>query len=262
MSITWFPFLWMTCEAERAGLKVEPERIGWELLNFQDFKASRSPEGGWRLLEYAPFKRTVYEVDSSRTTRYISHHYLSAYFLSLCISAPHLARGRVILPGQLIHLSVCLLNNYRPRATFLDHDYKWEMFLNREEIQGILGSNYSSGSSEMASRTPHSFTLNSEIRDKIEWNIFNFSSVKHLVRGAEREGGDHFGPAGLLWSLALSMSFTMSSFRLPRLRIKLAPGAENVLNVFEESPLLAMVMMRRVWVKWTPSFLSQLVING
>ena len=60
-------------------------------------------------------------------------------WLIIVFRAPHRSQGRVILPGQLIHASVCFIPDYRPKANFSTEmeGTNWENFLERGNWEDV-----------------------------------------------------------------------------------------------------------------------------
>ncbi|KAJ7852648.1 hypothetical protein B0H14DRAFT_2354728 [Mycena olivaceomarginata] len=99
-----------------AGLRLEPRASGgvWDLEDLQKHDGHESLRGGWKLMESLPLTRLSFQT-AGETTR-----------------LPHRGAGRIIAPGQRIHISVAFKspNNYHPRAKFLESDsIKWESFV-------------------------------------------------------------------------------------------------------------------------------------
>ncbi|KIM73856.1 hypothetical protein PILCRDRAFT_14925 [Piloderma croceum F 1598] len=94
------PVLWMANEAWLAGLKLNPSGILWDWEELKVAKRTESLTLGWLLFEVIPFRRLMYAGGQSNTWW------------------PHLAKGRVIQPGQKIHASVAFIRDYQSEATF------------------------------------------------------------------------------------------------------------------------------------------------
>ncbi|KAJ7476102.1 hypothetical protein FB451DRAFT_1034201 [Mycena latifolia] len=135
------PLLWMENEASKAGLGLEPRNDGgvWNWDQLTDEEPTESLAGlFWRLLEKLPLTRSAYNLEKPDETQWWP---------------PHNGRGRVILPGQVVHASVAFKgrdknvksNNgkvedqklkkdkdeggklkYTPKASLLNSDLEWK----------------------------------------------------------------------------------------------------------------------------------------
>ncbi|KAF4604337.1 hypothetical protein EYR40_001516 [Pleurotus pulmonarius] len=89
--------LWMSYEANTAGLKTHPSRVDWKWENLSEVHESLTAV--WFPMEYLPVKRLSYKSATSTVWR------------------PHAGQGRIIKPGQKIHASVAFCEDpYRPKA--------------------------------------------------------------------------------------------------------------------------------------------------
>ncbi|KAJ7458633.1 hypothetical protein B0H11DRAFT_1737709, partial [Mycena galericulata] len=119
LNLSSVPLLWMENEATAAGLRLRPrgETGGaWNLEDLQKHDVHESLTTGWKALECLPLTRLSFKT-AKEVTR-----------------APHLGAGRIIVPGQRIHLSVALKSkDYRPRAKFLqDAGIEWDSFIGKD----------------------------------------------------------------------------------------------------------------------------------
>ncbi|KAJ7852645.1 hypothetical protein B0H14DRAFT_2444613, partial [Mycena olivaceomarginata] len=122
LNLSSVPLLWMENEAEATGLRLKPRASGrvWDLKSLQTQDVNESLTGGWKVMEYLPLTRLSFQ-KAGETTR-----------------VPHRGAGRIIAPGQRIHISVAFKNpTYVPRAEFLRaNSIKWDSF-----VGGMLESN-------------------------------------------------------------------------------------------------------------------------
>ncbi|KAF7364593.1 DUF2235 domain-containing protein [Mycena venus] len=137
--------LWMENEAAAAGLRLDPRTNGaaWNLDDLQnDSNVHESLTAAWKPLEYLPLTRLSFQ-KANETTR-----------------KPHLGAGRIITPGQRVHISVAFKNPpYSPRATFLQNpDFKWESFVGKE------------------------LELDEKLTDQIEMDLFDASFIGEAVK--------------------------------------------------------------------------------
>ncbi|KAF7441271.1 hypothetical protein PC9H_001620 [Pleurotus ostreatus] len=89
--------LWMSYEANTAGLKTHPSRVDWKWENLSEVHESLTAV--WLPMEYLPVKRLSYKSATSTVWK------------------PHAGQGRIIKPGQKIHASVAFCEDpYRPKA--------------------------------------------------------------------------------------------------------------------------------------------------
>lgn len=124
------PVLWMGNEAMVAGLKLGQSRVVWEWEKLRETRPTESLSLVWRLFEIVLFKRLSYVDDKHITWR------------------PHVAKGRVIKPGQMIHASVAFINNYKPKANLSQlTENGWDDILRKgrpdridwaDELEGLL----------------------------------------------------------------------------------------------------------------------------
>ncbi|KAJ7512938.1 hypothetical protein B0H11DRAFT_1698165, partial [Mycena galericulata] len=119
LNLSSVPLLWMENEATAAGLRLRPrgETGGaWNLEDLQKHDVHESLTTGWKALEYLPLTRLSFKT-AKEVTR-----------------TPHLGAGRIIVPGQRIHLSVALKSkDYRPKAKFLqDAGIEWDSFIGKD----------------------------------------------------------------------------------------------------------------------------------
>ncbi|KAJ7430132.1 hypothetical protein B0H11DRAFT_2139665, partial [Mycena galericulata] len=99
----------MENEATAAGLRLRPRGETGGAWNLEDLQKHDA-------LECLPLTRLSFKT-AKEVTR-----------------APHLGAGRIIVPGQRIHLSVALKSkDYRPRAKFLqDAGIEWDSFIGKD----------------------------------------------------------------------------------------------------------------------------------
>ncbi|KAJ6628218.1 hypothetical protein B0H10DRAFT_1778519, partial [Mycena sp. CBHHK59/15] len=90
LNLSSVPLLWMENEATSAGLRLQPRQTGggWNWTHLREDEAHDSLTGFWSLFESLPVSRLSYR-NAEEVTR-----------------IPHWGAGRVIAPGQLIHVSV------------------------------------------------------------------------------------------------------------------------------------------------------------
>jgi tetratricopeptide (TPR) repeat protein len=128
----------MENEAQAAGLRLEPRESGgvWDLNELQIEDVHESLTGAWKLMEYLPVTRLSFQT-AEETTGQEDSQCLSLYSY-LFFRMPHRGAGRVIAPGQRIHISVAFKNpSYFPRAEFLlANSIKWDSF-----VGGMIESN-------------------------------------------------------------------------------------------------------------------------
>jgi len=111
------PALWMANEASAKGLKLEPSNVKWDFERFKTQKPVESLKNWWIILEWLPF------LSHKRDFPEKPHRW--------CL--PHCRAPRFIYPGQKIHLSVALKENYRPKARFRSPgsaNQDWDSILN------------------------------------------------------------------------------------------------------------------------------------
>ncbi|EGN94934.1 hypothetical protein SERLA73DRAFT_95550, partial [Serpula lacrymans var. lacrymans S7.3] len=96
--------LWMSYEVMSAGLnlKLHASVVEWDWEQLGT--VHESLKGTWHILEWLPVKRLTYKNDHGHTWR------------------PHRGAGRLIQPGQKIHVSVAFCKDYGPRAQLNPHD--------------------------------------------------------------------------------------------------------------------------------------------
>ncbi|KAJ7503219.1 hypothetical protein B0H11DRAFT_1853386, partial [Mycena galericulata] len=90
LNLSSVPLLWMENEATAAGLRLRARETGgaWNLDDLRKDHVHESLTTGWKALEYLPLERLSFKTAKEVTT------------------TPHLGAGRIIVPGQRIHLSV------------------------------------------------------------------------------------------------------------------------------------------------------------
>ncbi|KAJ7146836.1 hypothetical protein C8R44DRAFT_600241, partial [Mycena epipterygia] len=148
LNLSSIPLLWMENEATTAGLRLRPRTTGgaW---NVEDLRTKddvhESLTGAWRTLEYLPLTRLSFNTAHTVTR------------------TPHRGAGRVIVPGQRIHISVVFKKEYVPRATFLqDSGIKWESFVGKDVETGT-------------------FDWAHQFGDKVEMDLFDGSLMVEAV---------------------------------------------------------------------------------
>ncbi|KAJ7223530.1 hypothetical protein GGX14DRAFT_352176, partial [Mycena pura] len=101
LNLSSVPLLWMENEATLAGLRLSPRKaVGeWNTGDLIKNDMHESLTCAWWPLEYLPLTRISFKSSQKPTTR-----------------IPHLGAGRIIAPGQRIHISVAFKENYVPRA--------------------------------------------------------------------------------------------------------------------------------------------------
>ncbi|KAJ7450782.1 hypothetical protein FB451DRAFT_1146090, partial [Mycena latifolia] len=118
LNLSSVPLLWMENEATSAGLRLRARPAGgaWNMADLQKDDLHESLTSGWKPLEYLPLTRLSYRTPDDLT------------------ATPHRGAGRVIAPGQLIHISVAFKSkDYIPKATFReDNPIKWESFVGKD----------------------------------------------------------------------------------------------------------------------------------
>ncbi|KAF7973793.1 hypothetical protein HWV62_14282 [Athelia sp. TMB] len=93
------PLMWMCYEAISCGLRMSLHRAIWKWEDLGHLHESLT--GVWRLFEYLPFKRLTYKDQSAMTYRW------------------HRGQGRIIQPGQKVHISVAFAHkDYQPSAKY------------------------------------------------------------------------------------------------------------------------------------------------
>ncbi|KAJ6526277.1 hypothetical protein DFH09DRAFT_995913 [Mycena vulgaris] len=125
LNLSSVPLLWMENEAASAGLRLRPRATSggaWNMADLQKDDLHQSLAGIWWALEYCPLTRLSYKMAEDLTM------------------TPHRGAGRVIAPGQHIHISVAFKSkNYLPRATFRDDTgIKWESFVGKDVETGTF----------------------------------------------------------------------------------------------------------------------------
>jgi len=136
LNLSSVPLLWMENEAELAGLRLRPRETGgaWNLEELKRANLRESLKGfWWSLLEYCPVTHLSFET-ADGVTRWagsLLNEIICSFRFRL---RPHKGAGRVIAPGQLVHISVAFKSkNYIPRATFRDNvGIKWKSFVGKE----------------------------------------------------------------------------------------------------------------------------------
>ncbi|KAJ7887895.1 hypothetical protein B0H14DRAFT_2498126 [Mycena olivaceomarginata] len=128
MNLSSVPLLWMENEAQAAGLRLEPRESGgvWDLNELQIEDVHESLTGAWKLMEYLPITRLSFQTTEETTGKRIPNVCLCTHIHFFRM--PHRGAGRVIAPGQRIHISVAFKNpSYFPRAEFLRaNSIKWD----------------------------------------------------------------------------------------------------------------------------------------
>ncbi|KAK0216783.1 hypothetical protein IW262DRAFT_1276385 [Armillaria fumosa] len=106
-------------EAGAAGLKLMPRRSGVEWRwDKHHLDKPKTTSGLWWLLELLPLTHLRYS-DKESTTQYF--HFQASFAVGLTkpfTRIPHLGQGRLIVPSQLIHMSLAFKQNYTPLAVF------------------------------------------------------------------------------------------------------------------------------------------------
>ncbi|KAF7985989.1 hypothetical protein HWV62_41300 [Athelia sp. TMB] len=93
------PLLWMCYEAISCGLKMSLHSAIWKWEELGVLHESLT--GVWKLFEWFPFRRLTYKNESETTSRW------------------HRGRGRIIQPGQKVHISVAFARkDYQPKAKY------------------------------------------------------------------------------------------------------------------------------------------------
>ncbi|KAJ7104622.1 hypothetical protein C8R44DRAFT_858766 [Mycena epipterygia] len=157
LNLSSVPLLWMENEATSAGLRLDPRLEGgvWDIEDLREDPVHESLTGPWRALEHLPLTRLSFNTAQDVT------------------STPHRGAGRIIVPGQHIHISVAFKKDYIPRATFLeDTDIAWESF---------VGKNIETSTFEWAH----------QLGEKVEMDLFNGSLMIEAVTKLQ-ELGDTF----------------------------------------------------------------------
>ncbi|KAJ7499779.1 hypothetical protein FB451DRAFT_1358840 [Mycena latifolia] len=124
LNLSSVPLLWMENEASSAGLRLRPQPTGgaWNMGDLKKDDVHESLTSVWQPLEYLPLSRLSFKTPQDVTM------------------SPHLGAGRVIVPGQRIHISVAFKSKgYTPRATFLqENSIQWESFVGKELQAGTF----------------------------------------------------------------------------------------------------------------------------
>ncbi|KAJ6475899.1 hypothetical protein DFH09DRAFT_952446, partial [Mycena vulgaris] len=125
LNLSSVPLLWMENEAASAGLRLNPRPMSGGAWNMEDLRKDAVHEslaGVWWALEYCPLTRLSYRTADGVTM------------------TPHCGAGRVIAPGQQIHISVAFKSkDYIPQATFReDIGIKWESFVGKAMETGTF----------------------------------------------------------------------------------------------------------------------------
>ncbi|KAJ7438345.1 hypothetical protein FB451DRAFT_166695 [Mycena latifolia] len=124
LNLSSVPLLWMKNEASSAGLRLDPQPTGgaWNMGDLKKDDVHESLTSAWQPLEYLPLSRLSLKKPQGVTM------------------IPHLGAGRVIIPGQRIHISVAFKSKgYVPRATFLEaNNIQWESFVGKELETGTF----------------------------------------------------------------------------------------------------------------------------
>ncbi|KAJ6590057.1 hypothetical protein DFH09DRAFT_909378, partial [Mycena vulgaris] len=117
LDLSSVPLLWMENEAVSAGLRLLPRKEAgvWDMKKLDAFP---SLTRGWWPLEYMHLTRLSYKDSTDVTT------------------TPNYGAGRIIVPGQRIHITVAFKNaDYRPQATFREHGTgveSWKSFVGKD----------------------------------------------------------------------------------------------------------------------------------
>ncbi|KAJ7626554.1 hypothetical protein DFH06DRAFT_1007420, partial [Mycena polygramma] len=148
LDLSSVPLLWMENEATSAGLRLKPQTDGgaWKMSELTEANLHESLKGPWWLGECIPVRHLSYR-SPEKLTRSL-----------------HGGAGRVIVPGQLIHVSVAFKNkSYLPRATFLEGTLKWE---------AVVGKQFGSDDPKWA----YNFA------DKLEMDLFDASFIFEAIQ--------------------------------------------------------------------------------
>ncbi|KAJ7488829.1 hypothetical protein FB451DRAFT_1024522, partial [Mycena latifolia] len=117
LNLSSVSLLWMENEATSAGLRLKPRPSGgsWQMSELLKDNRHESLRGFWRFMEHLPLKRLTYK-KLDEVTR-----------------TPHRGAGRIIVPGQRIHISIAFTKPYAPRAEFLsDTHIEWASLVGKE----------------------------------------------------------------------------------------------------------------------------------
>lgn len=115
------PLRWMQNEAIMAGLIFHPTDIDWKAEDLER-RPERSLKLGWWLMELLPIPRLSYgKKDATHRSESAFHVFCE---LTTTIR-PHRGRGRKIVSGQKLHVSVLLKPRYRPKAKSCPPDDTW-----------------------------------------------------------------------------------------------------------------------------------------
>ncbi|KAJ7694671.1 hypothetical protein B0H17DRAFT_931628, partial [Mycena rosella] len=124
LNLSSVPLLWMENEATLAGLRLRPRTDGgaWNMMDLEKDHMHESLKGGWWLLEGLPWSHLSFKTAEELTRK------------------PHLGAGRILAPGQRIHISVAFKSKeYCPRATFReDNGITWHSFVGKALKTGNL----------------------------------------------------------------------------------------------------------------------------
>ncbi|KAJ7463743.1 hypothetical protein FB451DRAFT_459560 [Mycena latifolia] len=116
LNLSSVSLLWMENEATSAGLRLKPRPSGgsWQMSELLKDNRHESLRGFWRFMEHLPLKRlTCKKLDEVTRT-------------------PHRGAGRIIVPGQRIHISIAFTKLYAPRAKFLSETHvEWESLVGK-----------------------------------------------------------------------------------------------------------------------------------
>ncbi|KAJ7785330.1 hypothetical protein DFH07DRAFT_907963, partial [Mycena maculata] len=90
LNLSSVPLLWMENEATAAGLRLKPRDGGgvWKVEDLRKDDVHESLTDSWKPLEYLPLTHLSFRTPDET------------------ITTPHLGTGRIIVPGQRIHISV------------------------------------------------------------------------------------------------------------------------------------------------------------
>ena len=172
------PLLWMEHEAMSAGLQLRSRTESWDTKNLKS-DVYNSMLKLWPYIEYLPIKHLTYE--SADSTAWRALFLLQrALQLLILVSRPHrqwhLQKGRVIVEGQKIHVSLAFKDKpYEPAAQAQDPSLELDL--------GSLVGQASSDSEGWELVTK----WNQNHKVKLEMDAFDLSQVKTLLENLSKD---------------------------------------------------------------------------
>ncbi|KAJ3478000.1 hypothetical protein NLI96_g10066 [Meripilus lineatus] len=124
------PSLWMANQAMLAGLSLKPSKVNWVEEKLRTMCPTDSMKWFYRPIEILPVKRLKFHSQHVPSSTQPLTPSPDRSPLPPVFNPPnttrrwHVFRGRKMLPGQLIHVSVCLMGgHYKPKAS--RHGINW-----------------------------------------------------------------------------------------------------------------------------------------